>query len=403
MPGQFRGWFNALFWASVTITGKAPFKSLFGYESLKDEKGEEMHKSKGNAIWFDDAVEKIGADTMRLLYCLQDPSQEIRFGFNVAKEPKNNINIFYNLRQLIENQKNQKISAYEDKWIVSMLNSLIKYVTGEIENLHPHNATRALQNFWLNDFSRGYIQIVRDRISNDDEKVKAVMKDVYVTLLKLCAPIIPFVTEIIWQELRKRKIVEEESVHLSSWPKANAKKIDKKLENEFENLFKIIEIGLASRDNAKIGLRWPLLKAKIYSKKLDKSFEELIKQQLNVKSIEWVSGNKKELMVELDTASTPELEAEGYARELTRQVQSFRKKLGLQKKDVIELRIITDEDFKKILEMKKSFIKDRTNSKKVEIVGERTLNVDNLKEKFKNKISFSIRDKRGVMIIITNR
>ena len=111
MPGQFRGWFNALFWASVTITGKAPFKSLFGYETLKDEKGEEMHKSKGNAIWFDDAVSKVGADPIRLLYSLQDPSQELRFGYNVLKEPINNLNILYNLRMLIEDTGSKKSSC----------------------------------------------------------------------------------------------------------------------------------------------------------------------------------------------------------------------------------------------------------------------------------------------------
>ena len=65
MPGQFRGRFNALFWSSVTLTGKAPFKTILGYETLKDEKGEEMHKSKGNAIWFDEAVEKVGTDPIR--------------------------------------------------------------------------------------------------------------------------------------------------------------------------------------------------------------------------------------------------------------------------------------------------------------------------------------------------
>ncbi|MBI5804023.1 class I tRNA ligase family protein, partial [Candidatus Pacearchaeota archaeon] len=91
MPGQYRGWLNAVMWAGVALTGKTPFKSMFGYETLKDERGEEMHKSKGNAIWFDEAVEKMGADPIRLLYCLQDPSQELRFGFNVIQETKNNL------------------------------------------------------------------------------------------------------------------------------------------------------------------------------------------------------------------------------------------------------------------------------------------------------------------------
>jgi len=224
MPGQFRGWFNALYWASVTLTGKVPFKKLLGYESLKDEKGEEMHKSKGNTIWFDDAVEKVGADPIRLLYCLQDPSQELRFGFNAMKDPKSNLNILYNLSNLVDNIKGAKTFQIEDKWILSKLNSLVEYVTKELENLHPHLATRAIRDFWINDFSRGYIQLVRDRLSAEDKSAKYVLKEVYVVLIKLCAPIIPFVAESVWQFLKDKKIVKEESVHLSSWPKADKKK-----------------------------------------------------------------------------------------------------------------------------------------------------------------------------------
>ena len=214
LPGQYRGWFNALMWASVILTGKTPFKALFGYETLKDEKGEEMHKSKGNAIWFNDAVEKIGADPMRLLYCLQDPSQELRFGFNAVKEPRNNLNILYNISKLIEKAGRIKINKIEDRWIISRLNSLIEKVTEDLENLKPHLATRALQNFWLNELSRGYIRLVRERISMDDKEVKFVLSEAYVELVKLCAPVIPFLAEYIWEELGNNRIVSEESVHL---------------------------------------------------------------------------------------------------------------------------------------------------------------------------------------------
>jgi len=393
MPGQYRGWFNALFWASVTLTGKAPFKSVFGYETLKDEKGEEMHKSKGNAIWFDDAVAETGADTIRLLYCLQDPSQELRFGFNVVKEPRNNLNILYNLGRLIEVSGKPNPKAIEDKWILSRLNSLIKTVTEELENLHPHLATRALKDFWLNDFSRSYIQVVRERLSKDDRKVKSVIKEVYVNLIKLCAPMIPFLTEKVWQELREKKIVKEESVHLCGWPKVESGKIDKKLETEIENTLLIIEKGLGQRDKLHIGLKWPLAKAIISAphSELNKPLQEIIKSQLNVKNVEIKSG--KEISVELDTEMTPELEAEGYARELSRQIQSFRKNLGLQKKDKVETSIIVDDEFKKVLEKQKKFIKERTNSKKLEFV-------TTGKERFKNKTDLKIKDKKGWIAIV---
>ncbi|MDO8528771.1 MAG: isoleucine--tRNA ligase [Nanoarchaeota archaeon] len=388
MPGQARGWFNALMWASVAITGKAPYKSLFGYETLKDEKGEEMHKSKGNAIWFDDAVEKIGADIMRLMYCLQDPSQDLKFGFHVAKEPRNNINILYNISRLVEPSKVAKELKIEDKWILSKLNSLIKTVTEELEDLHPHMATRALQDFWLSDFSRGYIQFVRDRLNEDDAKY--VLRECYLTLLKLAAPFIPFVTEKIWQELKEREIVKEESIHLVSFPKKGG--IDEELEKNFENVLKIIEKGLAERDKAQIGLKWPLAKATIHtSEKLEKDFIEIIKSQLNVKHVE--IKNQKEFSVELDTKLTADLEAEGYAREVSRAIQDYRKKLGLNKKEKVETWISVDENFRKILEKNKKFIEDRTNSKKIEFV-------TTIKERFKNKTEFKVKDKRGTIGIL---
>ena len=405
MPGQARGWFNALMWASVAITGRAPFKSLFGYETLKDEHGEEMHKSKGNAIPFDEAAEKIGADSMRLLYCIQDPSQDMRFGFHVAKEPRNDLNIFYNLRNLVEDSKETKIKRAEDRWIMSRLNSLVKKITEELENLHPHLAIRELRNFWLNDFSRGYIQFVRDRLAAENKEAKFVVKEVYLSLLELLAPFCPFITEHAWQNLRKKDVIREESVHLREWPNSNKKKIDGGLELKFEIIIKILEAGFAARDKAGIGLRWPLSKATIIGGdfKLKKDEEDIIKNQLNIKQILYREShaNTKDITVDLDTKTTPELEAEGYARELSRQVQAFRKKLGLQKKNQIELHIFTSADLGKMLEGQQSFIKERTNSKKIFVVSD---GKDKSRETFKNKTNFSVKDKKGEMaIIVTDR
>ncbi len=398
MPGQFRGWFNALMWASVTLTGKAPFKSIMGYESVKDEKGEEMHKSKGNAIWFDDAVEKVGADSMRLLFCLQDPSQELRFGFNVMKEPKNNINILYNMNRLVKRVKKSPAKNIEDRWILSKFNSLVKKVTTELENLKVYQATRMLQNFWLNDLSRGYIQFVRERLSNDENVVNHLISEIYFNLLKMLAPIIPFTAEKIWQELRDNKIVpkEEESIHLTNWPKFDIKKVDKKLESEMEDALKIIEAGLAERDKAQIGLKWPLAKATVsFEKTISKNLVQLISQQLNVKKIEIKKG--KDLKVKFDTTLTRELEAEGYARNIARNVQAFRKELGLEKKDKVKTYLSVDKELSEMLEGQKEFLRERTNSTSVEIVPE---NVTTGKERFKNNIDFKIKDKRGKIGIV---
>ncbi len=364
IPGQFRGWFNALYWSGVAITGKAPFKALFGYETFKDEKGEEMHKSKGNAIWFNDAVNKAGADSMRLLFCLQDPAQELRFGYNALKEPTNSIGILYNISKLVINSNNAKAKAIEDRWIISKLNNLIKKMSEELENMHLHSATRELQNFWLNDFSRGYIQIVRDRIASEDLSAQSTVREIYLNILKLSAPIIPFITEKIWQSLRPGKIVTEESVHLSDWPKADGKKIDNKLENSFNTAIKIIEIGLAERDKEKIGLRWPFAKAEVASEeKLDNELTEVIARQLNVKKILVKKGEG--LSVKLDTEMTDELEAEGFVREISRRVQAERKKRGLRKENRITLRLFVDKKMEGSMKNFLSVLKDRTGSKNI--------------------------------------
>ncbi|MDP6642216.1 MAG: isoleucine--tRNA ligase [Candidatus Nanoarchaeia archaeon] len=357
LPGQYRGWFNSLFWASISITGKAPFKSLFGYETLKDEKGEEMHKSKGNAIWFDDAVEKVGADSMRLLYCLQNPSLELRFGFNNLKEPKNNINILYNMGKLVENGKKKKYEI-EDKWILSKFNSLIEKVTTELESLHPHLAVNSLQDFWLNELSRGYIQFVRDRLAEGDETSKTVLSEVYLNLIKLCGPIIPFVTEKIYQDLKKELKLKEESIHLNSWPKENKKLIDKKLEENFELGKKVMQEILSERENAKIGIRWPLSKAEILVEEPTKikSLQSLIENQTNIKKLILKKGKLK---VKLDTKLTKELEQEGFARELTRRIQNLRKKSGLKKQDSITLNLNTNYDLGKFIEE----LKDKVGAK----------------------------------------
>ena len=388
MPGQYRGWFNALFWASVALTGKAPFKSILGYETLKDEKGEEMHKSKGNAIWFDDAINKIGADVMRLIYCLQDPAQELRFGFNIIREPQNSISILYNTGRLIERTENAKIKNIEDKLIISKLNSLIKIVTKELESLHPHQATRALQDFWLNDLSRGYIQLVRDRIAENDKEVRVVLQNVFVNLLKLIAPIMPFITEKLWQELRQKKIVEEESIHLCDWPKFDEKKIDLNLEKEFDTAVKILEAGFAERDKAKIGLRWPLASAKIECPfKISKELQEIIARQLNVKKIELLAREK--MKVSLDIVMNQELEAEGFSREFARKVQAERKNKGLVKSDVIALKINCNERLKKMFKKNLDFLKERVNAKNIEFADGRSTK-ENVSVSIKGfEISFS--------------
>ena len=384
---QTRGWFYTLHVLGVLLFDSNAYKNVICAEFIVDDKGEKMSKSKGNIIKPDEMIEKSGVDSIRLQFCTSDAGSPKRFSFNLMLESVIPfLTILYNCNNYYKQLENKKLKKQiEDKWILSRLHSTIGKATEDLENYSIYEAFKKISDFVVNDFSRGYIKITRER---DD--TKEIIGEVLEKISLLLAPFAPYITEHIYQNFSKN------SVHLSKWPKAEKKNIDKKLEEQFVSALKIIEIGLRERDKIQIGLRWPLKKAIVHSDgSLNRNLFEIIKSQLNVKSIETKSG--KELKVELDTQMTKELEAEGYAREISRQVQDFRKKLGLEKKDSIELAILTDENFKKIMESQEEFIKNRTNSKKIRIISE---NVTTGKETFKNEIDFKVKDKRGKIAII---
>jgi isoleucyl-tRNA synthetase len=237
------------------------------------------------------------------------------------------------------------------------------------------------------DLSRIYVKYTRDRA--EDSTLYKIIYDVLIEILKMLSITCPYITEDLYLKIKEKFKLKEESIHAYEWPKYDDKIINKKLEENFEIVCSIIEKGLAERDKEKIGLKWPLSKAVItLSKKLPKDFEEIIKTQLNVKKIEWKENKEKICEITLDTKMNPELEAEGYARELSRQIQAFRKELGLEKKDVIQLQIISEEKVLEIFKKQEKFIRERTNAKKVAFV-------TTAKEKFKKKAEFNIKGKRG--------
>src|SRR3989344_1917418 len=265
----------------------------------------------------------------------------------------------------------------EDKWILSRFNSSKKKVVDYYNSFKSPEAIQELENFLIFNLSRTYIHIIRERADETYEILNEIRND----LIKLIAPVCPFITEHIWQDLRNKKIVKEESIHLSSWPTANEK---------------IIEAGLAERDSAKIGLKWPLAKAVVETdKKLGKELQDIIARQLNVKRIEMMIGEKNKIIkVQLDTKLTAELEAEGYAREIARAVQAERKKAGLVKTDVIELLIVADNALSSMLKPQEKFIKERTNAKAFEITAQAAADADAGKKKYSVESEFSVKDKK---------
>jgi len=368
---QTRGWFYTLHVLSVLLFDKPAYKNVICAGHIVDNKGEKMSKSKGNIISPRDIIDKTGVDAVRLQFCTTDVGNFKRFSFDLMREsvlPFLTVleNSFKYYLQLEDNKLKKKI---EDKWILSRLNNVIKNVTEDLDKYNIDKGLKEIIDFIVNDFSRAYIKFTRDR--ND---TKPIIGEVLEKVSLLLAPYAPYLSEYIYSEF------SNDSVHLSKWPKINSKLINNKLEKEFELALEIIEKGLAERDKVQIGLKWPLAKATIKSEKINNNLLEIIKNQLNIKEIETKLG--KELSVKLDTKMTPELEAEGYAREISRKVQAARKKAGFVKSDKIKLNITLNDKLDKLIESQKYFIKERVNAQEVSIGEDK----ENYKHKSEDKI-----------------
>ncbi len=290
-PGQYRCWFYSMILHGVALTGKLPFKNVLTDELVKDEKGQEMHKSSGNAIWFDEAADKAGSDPMRWLYSTQDPNKELWFGWNILEEKKKILNVLWNFGNYIQpflgNKKSTKLTT-TDKWLLSKLESMKKKVTDYLEVYQPHLAAVEIENFFLNDLSRGYGQMVRDSI--EDPNVVYTTYNAYLELLRLLCPFTPFFVEKIYQELYS-KLEKVPSIHLYEWPKYHKELVNKSLEKEMQLAQKLISITLSSREQFSRGIRWPIKSVTVVAKptilsKLKKQ-SELIKRLTNTVKLEF--------------------------------------------------------------------------------------------------------------------
>lgn len=375
---QIRGWFYSLMFCSSAVFDKMAYKGVSMVGWVTDKNGEKMSKSLGNVIGGEEAADALGADMLRYYFCWDVAPYEVqKFNLDIAKKEIGKIlNVLWNLQNLASKDKVEH--GIEEKWIISRLNSMIKSYSEKIENFESNTAMRDLSDFILNDLSRGYIQMTREKENG------VVVLECLTNVLKLLAPVSPFLTEAIWRGLRKHDFVKEQSVHLSSWPEYDKNKIDKKLEESFSETGKYLELGMFERDKVKIGLKWPLSKAVIYGGgKIGKDMKEIIARQLNVKKVDFIES--KERKVELDVKMTPKLEAEGFSREFARSVQAERKNKGLMKSQSIKLRVLCSQEMRKMLEANLDFLLVRTNSKKIDFVDEKSI---------KNKTDFSIKDQK---------
>ncbi|MFQ5406632.1 MAG: isoleucine--tRNA ligase, partial [Candidatus Micrarchaeia archaeon] len=274
---QIRGWFDSLMFSSMATFNKAPYKAVGLMGWVLDEKGEKMSKSQGNVTWAKDGIQKLGADVIRLYYCFEVPPWEVqKFSFKTATEAQRALGILWNtfafydtyasenFEPLEINAEFMKNAKTEDKFIVSRLNTNAKKVTESLEEFAFHDAGRGAISFIVNDFSRWYVKLIRDRTSTTNDKTDrqqalSVMHHVILTTTKLLAPITPFISEELFQRLKKRdSSLTEKSVHYALYPSCDDEVTDPAFENKMETAMKITEAANSARSDAKIKLRWPV-------------------------------------------------------------------------------------------------------------------------------------------------
>ena len=301
---QTRGWFYSLLVLSVFVTGKAPYKNVLVNELLLDKNGQKMHKSKGNAVEPFTLMNTYGADTIRWyipyvspvwtpLKFNEDDLKEVHSKFfNPLKNTYSFFETYANIDKIDIDNCNIDVKNREeiDKWLLSKYNKLLKNVTSYYEQFDLNLVVRAITSFVSDDLSNWYIRRNRDRFwaSELDDSKKAVYITTYEVLkglCEMCAPIIPFTTEEIYQKLTGQK-----SVHLADFPIYNSKLIDEKIEEKMDLVRDLISNGRMLREETKIKVRQPLSKAIIngeYERILG-DLVNLIKEELNVKEVEYV-------------------------------------------------------------------------------------------------------------------
>ncbi len=299
---QIRGWFNSLMAMSYLVNGRGPYEQVLMHGFITDEKGRRMSKSLGNGVSPGEVIEKYGAETLRSYLVGASPNgEDVKFVWKEVLEVYKLFGIILNTFKFIkqnmelENYEHSSLKAEkpEDKWIVSRVNSFVEEVTDSYENLDFYKVPNLLNNFLVEDLSRTYLKLVKDRLYSDDEddkkKVLLVLDYVASKVIRVMATVHPFIAEKLYQDLKGYMNLTQESVHMLDWPDVDSKLINTTLENQMKVAKDVMSLILNAREKAGIGVRWPLGRALVvgddFTMEAVKQFNDLILGQTNVKAL----------------------------------------------------------------------------------------------------------------------
>ena len=368
---QTRGWFYTLHAVGVLMGKGKAYKNVICLGHILDEEGKKMSKSIGNVVDPWEMIEKYGVDALRYwMYTVNQPGESKNFEEKAVDEiVKKRFMILMNVKSFLEMYSgssqvpvtsNQDSNHALDRWILARLNELIELATKRMDEFKVLEPAREIGEF-ITDLSQWYVRRSRDRFKGDDEKDKAqaiaTLRHVLLELSKLMAPFTPFIAERLYQDLGG----EKESVHLESWPVATPL-LDKSPQSgipqkagegqgvvlkDMKLARQVVTLALERRAEEKMPVRQALASATVKMEgDISDELKTIIADEINVKVVKVGKGGKvgKDIEVELDTKLTPELVAEGIAREIIRRTNSLRKKEGLTIEDTIRLTIGSKDD-----------------------------------------------------------
>ncbi|MBY8985156.1 MAG: isoleucine--tRNA ligase [Candidatus Lokiarchaeota archaeon] len=359
--GQVRAWFYYMHVISILLFNEIPFKNVVVNGNILAEDGTKMSKSKRNFPDPNLIIESYGADALRI-YLLSSQlmrAQDLNFKEEIVKQVYRRFNLllinvlkFYSMIEIndlaIDKTNSDNIL---DKWVISMLNVLIRQITLRMDDYDTAEVSRLFFSF-VEDLSTWYLKNSRERFKSKikNEKLSAMNTLSYIlsNLSKLLAPLTPFISEMIYQKLKDKGITKLISVHLEPWPKFDEKLINLKLHEKMGLTREIVKRSLELRENSKIPVRQILNKITLEGVSLKDEYLDVIAKAINVRNVIVENGEEKELIVDLDTEITAELKIEGIARNLIRRLNNYRKKLNLSTKNRINLYLSTNN--KEILE-----------------------------------------------------
>jgi isoleucyl-tRNA synthetase len=315
MREQIRLWFYSISFMSVTLVGRSPYKRVLTYEKLLDETGREMHRSWGNAIAVDEALERMGADVMRWQYCAQPPDRNLLFGYGPAQEIRRKLLTLWNSVRFLVDYANiegwrpswddlvsEPSGELEplDRWLVSRTNAFVAEATAGYERWLTVDVLRAFETF-VDDVSNWYIRRSRRRFYGraggyeHDFRAFGVLWQALVQAVRVIAPVMPFLADHLWRVLTEPAEGAPDSVFLAGWPEARL--VDEDLLAQISDVRRVVELGRQARSAAGVKLRQPLRALVVEGAVRAEGHADEIAEELRVKQVSFGRVDASELRV----------------------------------------------------------------------------------------------------------